>query len=218
MERVTDIEALLPLLGGAGTAKEVGRRMCEAGLAGMANAALYRLALERLGIAEPTLHSTRRYLSAATHTEEYAEGQRRLGRAKYQSAAHKKRNREYQARRRAEDPGFRLANRVRTLINMSLRKGEGLKTARSEEYLDCSWEQFRRHIEAHFTEGMSWENQGDWHLDHVRPCASFDLADPEQQRACMHWSNWRPMWAEQNVRKSSKWRGRRWRHGEAVRP
>ena len=51
---------------------------------------------------------------------------------------------------------------------------------------------------------MTWQNYGDgWHIDHIHPCAAFDLTDPEQQKACFHWSNLQPLWAIDNFRKSS---------------
>jgi hypothetical protein len=54
---------------------------------------------------------------------------------------------------------------------------------------------------------MTWENHGryGWHIDHIRPCASFDLADPEQQRKCFHYTNLQPLWASENMRKGDKW-------------
>jgi HNH endonuclease. len=54
---------------------------------------------------------------------------------------------------------------------------------------------------------MSWDNYGrdGWHIDHIRPCASFDLTDPEQQRQCFHYTNLQPLWAADNIRKGAKW-------------
>jgi hypothetical protein len=68
-------------------------------------------------------------------------------------------------------------------------------------------EQLRQHLEAQFTDGMSWDNYGrdGWHIDHIRPCASFDLTDPEQQRQCFHYTNLQPLWAADNIRKGAVW-------------
>jgi hypothetical protein len=52
---------------------------------------------------------------------------------------------------------------------------------------------------------MSWQNYGEWHIDHVRPLASFDLSDPAQQRAAFHFSNTQPLWAKENLAKSDRW-------------
>jgi len=72
------------------------------------------------------------------------------------------------------------------------------------ELVGCSIEELMKHIESQFTDGMSWENQGEWHIDHVRPCASFDLTDEQQQRECFHYTNLQPLWAEDNLRKRAK--------------
>jgi hypothetical protein len=54
---------------------------------------------------------------------------------------------------------------------------------------------------------MTWENWAldGWHIDHIRPCCSFDLTDPEQQKKCFHYSNLQPLWAEENWSKGGKW-------------
>ena len=54
---------------------------------------------------------------------------------------------------------------------------------------------------------MSWDNYGihGWHIDHIRPCASFDLTDPEQQRQCFHYPNLQPLWAFDNLSKNDGW-------------
>ncbi len=117
------------------------------------------------------------------------------------------------ARWRATNPNYRR-DRRRTNINYRLRlrlqarlreafKG-GTKSATTLKLLGCSVEELRRHLESRFTGGMSWENYGEWHIDHRRPCAAFDLTDPEQQRQCFNWSNLQPLWAKDNLRKSSK--------------
>ena len=52
---------------------------------------------------------------------------------------------------------------------------------------------------------MSWDNYGKWHIDHVRPCSSFDLTDAKQQEECFHYTNLQPLWAAENLQKGSKW-------------
>lgn len=54
---------------------------------------------------------------------------------------------------------------------------------------------------------MTWENYGEWHIDHIKPCASFDLNDPEQQKLCFHYTNLQPMWAKENQKKADKLEG-----------
>lgn len=52
---------------------------------------------------------------------------------------------------------------------------------------------------------MSWSNYGDWHIDHIIPCAAFDLNDELEQKACFHYTNLQPMWAKENIQKSDKY-------------
>ena len=52
---------------------------------------------------------------------------------------------------------------------------------------------------------MSWDNYGDWHIDHIRPCCSFDLSKIEEQEKCFHYSNLQPLWAEENMTKGGKY-------------
>jgi hypothetical protein len=74
------------------------------------------------------------------------------------------------------------------------------------ELIDCSLDYLRDHLEVYFLPGMSWANcgRGGWHIDHIRPCADFDLTDPAQQRECFHWNNLQPMWEPENNRKGAR--------------
>ena len=69
----------------------------------------------------------------------------------------------------------------------------------------CDIDSLRLHLEKLFEDGMNWDNHGEWHIDHIRPCASFDLTDPEQQRVCFHYTNLQPLWAKDNLSKGDKW-------------
>jgi hypothetical protein len=62
-----------------------------------------------------------------------------------------------------------------------------------------------QHLKDHFLPEMNWDNYGAWHIDHIRPCASFDLTDPEQQKQCFHYTNLQPLWAADNIRKADNW-------------
>ena len=102
--------------------------------------------------------------------------------------------------RRVSTPEGRLLARLRPRV-IKVLDGR-IKHGRTMELLGCSAAEFRAHIERQFTPGMGWHNMGEWHVDHVVPCAAFDLSDPEQQRACFHYSNLRPLWAGENRDKS----------------
>ena len=72
------------------------------------------------------------------------------------------------------------------------------------ELLDCSISELKLYIESQFQSGMTWDNYGAWHLDHVIPCDAYDLSDPEQQKLCFHYTNLQPLWAEENLMKHNK--------------
>ena len=70
----------------------------------------------------------------------------------------------------------------------------------------CTWPELKAHIEAQFTEGMSWDNQGDWHVDHRIPFAAFDITVEENQYIVNWFRNLQPMWAEENHKKSDAYK------------
>jgi hypothetical protein len=79
-------------------------------------------------------------------------------------------------------------------------------TKASSSLLGCTVEELKTHIENQFEDGMTWENwaHDGWHLDHIIPCSSFDLTKKKEQKKCFHYTNLQPLWAEDNLSKSSK--------------
>ena len=108
-------------------------------------------------------------------------------------------------RRMKEDAVFRLTRILRCRTYHAFKNGYGTKAFKTKELLGCEWEVAKEHIEAQFTEGMSWDLLGKIHLDHIRPVSSFDLTDPEQQKACFHYTNLQPLWAKDNMAKGSSY-------------
>jgi len=77
-------------------------------------------------------------------------------------------------------------------------------SVRRREMTGCTPLQLRQHIESQFVKGMTWDNHGRWHIDHIMPCSAFDLTKPEQVKICFNWQNLRPIWANQNRSKGKK--------------
>ena len=102
---------------------------------------------------------------------------------------------------RRQDPLYRLKSRVRARVSSAL-VGRS-KSARTMELLACTIEELWAHLERQFKPGMTRENYGEWHVDHIIPLDRYDLADPEQQRRAFHWSNTQPLWASENISKGA---------------
>jgi hypothetical protein len=115
------------------------------------------------------------------------------------------RNRARFLKRKATEPNFALGLALRCRIRRAIKVQSGVKARKSRSLLGCSIQHARRHIEAQFEPGMTWENFGrnGWHLDHVIPCSAFDLRNPMHQRRCFHYSNLKPMWQRENIRKGA---------------
>lgn len=116
----------------------------------------------------------------------------------------KERARKYMQKRRAESPEFLLKSRARIRIYRALKRARATKQERTSKLVGCSFLFLKRHIESMFREGMSWDKPNSFHIDHIRPLASFDLTDPEQLKAACHWTNLQPLYPEENIRKGAK--------------
>ena len=110
--------------------------------------------------------------------------------------------RKWQKNRLLNNPNFKLVRNLRRRIWSVLKNNTKSDTTMS--LLGCSIEEFKKYIEKKFEDGMDWNNYGVWHIDHIIPCAQFDLSDPEQQKICFHYTNLQPMWGENNMKKGSR--------------
>jgi hypothetical protein len=97
---------------------------------------------------------------------------------------------------------YTLRGRMKTVF----KSKNLLKKNRTVELMGCTVREAMEHIEKQFKDGMGWHNHGKngWHIDHIIPCASFDLIDPEQQKKCFHYTNLQPLWAFENLSKGKK--------------
>ena len=124
----------------------------------------------------------------------------------------------YARKRRANDPAFRIRGALTCRIRSALR---GLsKSASTIQLTGCTLSEFIRHLESQWADGMSWENYGrgvgNWNVDHIKPCAAFDLTDPLNQQVCFHYSNLRPLWYSENQSKGSRWNGKIHRYAKKI--
>jgi hypothetical protein len=104
--------------------------------------------------------------------------------------------------KRKSDPVFVIKARLRNRVWSMLKNKK--KSATTEKMLGCSYEFFKTYIEQKFSKNMGWHNMGEWHIDHIKPLASFDLNDFEQQAIAFHYTNHQPLWAKDNIAKGAK--------------
>lgn len=119
--------------------------------------------------------------------------------------------RKYLQVRRQLNPEFKIMDNLRVRINKALRCKGIIKSIHTLELLGCTIHQLKEHLSKQFYpnsrtgEQMTWDNKGlkGWHIDHIKPCAAFDLTDPKQQKQCFHYTNLQPLWAFDNFSKGA---------------
>ena len=116
---------------------------------------------------------------------------------------------EYDAQRRANDMQFRISHNLRTRLGEAIKNGQKIGSAVDD--LGCTIEYFMEYMAAIFYANpetgamMSWDNYGEWHIDHIKPLALFDLTNREQFLAACNYTNLQPLWAKENLSKGAKY-------------
>lgn len=103
-----------------------------------------------------------------------------------------------------------LKKSIQSRLWAALKSDRATKSDYTMNIVGCSIEKYKIHLESLFDDKMSWTSYGAWHVDHRLPCASFDLANPVHLKACFHYKNCRPLWAEENLRKHDKYDKEEW--------
>jgi len=124
--------------------------------------------------------------------------------------------REYQnsyiKNRRKNDISFRVRCNLSMSLYSILKVRGYSKSEPTLKLIGCSVETLKKYLESKFVEGMTWDNWGtgangrgmsEWHIDHIKPCSSFDLSKSSEQRKCFHYTNLQPLWAADNLKKSN---------------
>jgi hypothetical protein len=107
-------------------------------------------------------------------------------------------------RERRKDPAHCLDHRMSTAVQIALREN---KAGRKWEILvGYTLNDLKQHLEKLFRQGMSWENIGKWHVDHIIPKALFnyEMAEDIDFKRCWSLGNLQPLWAEENFKKHSR--------------
>ena len=115
-------------------------------------------------------------------------------------------SRQYTKQKRKTDMCFRISCNLRGRVKDAL-KGY-CKSAHTEALIMCPVVELKLHIERLWLPGMTWVNWGNgagkWNIDHIIPCAFFNMLDPVEQYMCFRWQNMQPLWWEDNARKGKK--------------
>ena len=120
-------------------------------------------------------------------------------------------NRRIDERRKNKDHII-IKKNLSSRTRIALKNAGTTKNFATSEIIGCTLEFLKVHLEKQFKPGMSWDNYGmvdgntmnGWHIDHIKPCNSFNLLDPEEQKQCFHYTNLQPMWAVDNIKKGCK--------------
>jgi hypothetical protein len=104
----------------------------------------------------------------------------------------------------ASNPNARLAHNLRARFHDALKRSSFGKTSTTIHFLGAEIETIKQHLQTLFLQGMSWDNYGEWEIDHIIPIASFDLSSEEEQLRCFHYTNLQPLWSSENRSKGKK--------------
>lgn len=100
-----------------------------------------------------------------------------------------------------KNPKNKLASTFRSQIKRAL--SGSYKSGTWKQLLGCSVEECKKYLESKFKPGMTWENHGEWHIDHIRPIASFSMKTLPK---AFHYKNLQPLWALENLSKGDTWK------------
>ena len=110
----------------------------------------------------------------------------------------------YMRKRYRENPAFCIKERLRARLQAALKGTR--KAASTKTLIGCTWPELKMHIEAQFLPDMTWENRGEWEIDHIIPFAAFDMTVEENQFVVMWYPNLQPLWGPDNLIKSDTYK------------
>jgi len=112
--------------------------------------------------------------------------------------------REYKQNREKKDICFKIANRLRTRLWYALRAKKINTKTNFSKNLGCSVLDLKLYLENLFQPGMTWDNYGEWEIDHIKPIHKFDLTDPEELKEACRYTNLQPLWAKDHKNKTKQ--------------
>lgn len=106
-------------------------------------------------------------------------------------------------KRRNENEIYKMTRLVRNSIRSSIRSLNFNKKTKTSIILGCTMEEFIIYIKSTFKEGMTLENYGEWHLDHIKPISMAKTY--EEAIELNHYTNFQALWAIDNLKKYNKY-------------
>ena len=123
-------------------------------------------------------------------------------------------------RRYKDEIGFRIIQILRSRLRKVAKRGRGY-SGNNLKWLGCTPVELREHLERQFQAGMKWSNlgtgAGKWHIDHIVPCAAFDMRNESERLACFYYTNLCPLWSHLNIEKGATWKGINYQRGNGER-
>lgn len=126
------------------------------------------------------------------------------------ASAHKLAINKYRREKRKNNLNYKITSNLRVRIYHAVKSQNVKKSQRTMRLIGCSIDFLKRHVESQFIKGMNWDNYGvdGWHIDHIRPCAMFDLTKENEQIKCFNYNNLQPLWGTDNLKKNSFYNGK----------
>jgi len=143
-------------------------------------------------------------ICSATYLSEWYEANRDKHlrqQAEYDAANRDKKN-AYNRNRKANNIQVKLSCNLRTRLWLATKRNS--KSGSAVRDLGCTITELKDYLEEQFQHGMNWDNYGDWHIDHIRPLASFKLENRDELLKACHYTNLQPLWAADNTSKGCK--------------
>lgn len=147
------------------------------------------------------------------HRQRYKDNKKKITEINKRSYEKSKKADKEKFRKKWRDQYYRRVSTPigRVIYNLRNRSSEAFRKAKiskpfsltEENVLGCDMKTLKNHLESQFAKGMSWDNYGKWHVDHIKPISKFDLSDDEQIKECFNYCNLQPLWAADNIRKGS---------------
>lgn len=110
---------------------------------------------------------------------------------------------EYIKERRKVDSNFRIAISLRSRLWSALKSQSTSKKNKTVDYIWCTIEELRNHLERQFQPWMTWDNYWKWHIDHIHPISKFNLTEESEIHKAMNWKNLQPLWEDENRKKKN---------------